>query len=580
MRELEVFGAEGMLRRTLILALLACGLVAAPAFSLKPFRPEPVDFESGAGVQKRFGKAVQSQPIKTGKRFNLVGLRWRGGGEPGVSVRTRREGGGRTRWTTLYSHAEDAPDPGRGEPMPQGSSTPTWVGEADYVQYRLSRPVPGLKLHYVNVKGSSTAGDRLKSGLRRVADGVAALVPGTPAAKAADPQPDMVTRSGWGASDCPPRNSPDEGTVKAAFVHHTVSANNYSRSEAPSVVLGICRFHRNSNGWSDIGYNFLVDKYGTLYEGRAGGIDRAVVGAQAQGYNAQTTGIANIGTHTSVPQSSAALDAMARLIRWKLPLHGAPTAGSTTVTSAGGSTNKFPSGRSVRIGRVAGHRDTNATSCPGDALYSQLPDLRARVGDVSGGAGTRLTAKLTPRTATYKGRVKVAGRLTKFDGSPVTGTRVGVQARTSRGKYRTVAKVSLDSDGKYETVVRPRGPRFVRVRFGGGGGLAGSLSSRTTLKVRAAVKLRGLPEQLAVGQLVSVRGSVAPRKRRVFAVLQKRKGEGFKTTSTRALTPDRRGRFRLRFRPGSTGDMRVYFIVRADRTTVRTTTRRRVIDVN
>ena len=159
-----------------------------------------------------------------------------------------------------------------------------------------------------------------------------------------------------------------------------------------------------------------------------------------------------------MPQSSAALDAMARLIRWKLPLHGVPTAGSTTVTSAGGSTNKYASGRSVRIGRVAGHRDTNATSCPGDALYAQLPDLRARVGDVSGGAGTQLTAKLTPRTATYKGRVKVAGRLTKFDGSPVTGTRVGVQARTSRGKYKTVAKVSLDSDGNYETVVPPARP--------------------------------------------------------------------------------------------------------------------------
>ena len=293
-----------------------------------------------------------------------------------------------------------------------------------------------------------------------MADGVAALVPGTPAAKAADPQPGHGHRARAGAPRTARRGTrPDEGTVKAAFIHHTVSANDYSRSEAPSVVLGICRFHRNSNGWSDIGYNFLVDKYGTLYEGRAGGVDRAVVGAQAQGYNAQTTGIANIGTHTSVPQSSAALDAMARLIRWKLPLHGAPTAGSTTVTSAGGSTNKLPlrPQRAPRArGRAPGHERHRAA--PATALYAQLPDLRARVGDVSRAARERdLTAKLTPRTATYKGRVKVAGRLTKFDGSPVTGTRVGVQARTSRGKYRTVAKVSLDSDGNYETVVRPRG---------------------------------------------------------------------------------------------------------------------------
>ena len=84
-----------------------------------------------------------------------------------------------------------------------------------------------------------------------------------------------------------------------AFVHHTVSLNEYSKAEAPAVVRGIQRYHQSSNGWSDVGYNFLVDRFGQIYEGRAGGIDRAVIGAQAQGWNSVSTGIASVGTHTS-----------------------------------------------------------------------------------------------------------------------------------------------------------------------------------------------------------------------------------------------------------------------------------------
>ena len=141
----------------------------------------------------------------------------------------------------------------------------------------------------------------------------------------ADPQPSFVTRAEWGASKCPPREAPLYGTVKAVHVHHTVSLNDYSPAEAPAIVLAICRYHRNSNGWNDIGYNALVDKYGVLYEGRAGGLDQAVVGAQAQGFNSETAGIASIGDHTSVAATPETLSALASYIRWKLGVH-APAA--------------------------------------------------------------------------------------------------------------------------------------------------------------------------------------------------------------------------------------------------------------
>ncbi len=111
-------------------------------------------------------------------------------------------------------------------------------------------------------------------------------------------------------------------------MHHTVTANEYSRAHVPAAILAVCRFHRNTNGWNDIGYNFVVDRFGQIWEARAGGIDEAVMGSHAQGYNSQTTGIANLGTFTSVPQSDAAISAMARLIRWKLGNHGVRTGGT------------------------------------------------------------------------------------------------------------------------------------------------------------------------------------------------------------------------------------------------------------
>ena len=174
-------------------------------------------------------------------------------------------------------------------------------------------------------------------------------------------------------------------------MHHTVTANDYTREEAPAAVLAMCRYHRNSNGWNDIGYNFLVDRFGTIYEGRAGGIDQPVVGAQAQGYNAQSTGIANIGTYTSTGQTPEALNAMAALIRWKLPIEGAPTAGTTTLTSAGGSSNRFPAGRQVTP--AAGDRP------PGHRLH-RLPRKRAlRPAAAAARAGGQPRARPAPPPA-------------------------------------------------------------------------------------------------------------------------------------------------------------------------------------
>ena len=161
-----------------------------------------------------------------------------------------------------------------------------------------------------------------------------------------------------------------------AFVHHTVNANTYSRDEAGPMVLGICRYHRNVNGWDDIGYNFLVDRFGRVYKGRAGGTENPVVGAHAQGFNSQSTGVASLGTHESTPLSREGVSSVANLLRWKMGLHDVPVTKRVELVSGGGETNRYPEGTRVRMRRISGHRDASPTSCPGDRLYGQIETIK------------------------------------------------------------------------------------------------------------------------------------------------------------------------------------------------------------
>ncbi|WP_416237102.1 peptidoglycan recognition protein [Streptomyces sp. RB17] len=190
------------------------------------------------------------------------------------------------------------------------------------------------------------------------------------------PRPRIVTRRGWDADE-----SLREGgfvyakKVKVAFVHHTASGNTYTCAQAPSVVRSIYRYHVASMGWGDIGYNFLVDKCGTIYEGRAGGVAKAVLGAHTLGFNNNSMGIAVIGSYGATKPPAAAVTAVARLTAWKLGLFGADPRGKTYLTSGGG--NLYPKGKNVRLNVISGHRDGFATECPGKRLYARLGTARS-----------------------------------------------------------------------------------------------------------------------------------------------------------------------------------------------------------
>ncbi|MGK5501163.1 N-acetylmuramoyl-L-alanine amidase, partial [Streptomyces sp. URMC 125] len=196
--------------------------------------------------------------------------------------------------------------------------------------------------------------------------------------------PRIVSRAQWGADESLVQDPPSYlGRVDAVFVHHTAGTNAYDCTESAALVRGILTYHVKTNGWNDIGYNFFVDKCGTVFEGRAGGIDRAVRGAHTYGFNGYSSGIAVLGNYEDGGRpTQAALASVARVSAWKLGLYGVDPAGKVTLTAAG-DTGVWKNGERATLHRISGHRDGYATLCPGANLYSQLPGIRTRAAAAS-----------------------------------------------------------------------------------------------------------------------------------------------------------------------------------------------------
>ncbi|GAA1297126.1 hypothetical protein Psi02_13940 [Planotetraspora silvatica] len=192
------------------------------------------------------------------------------------------------------------------------------------------------------------------------------------------PRPTIKTRASWSADEKLVTDPPEYATtVKAVFVHHTDGVNDYSCADSPAIIRGIMLYHVKTNGWNDIGYNFLVDKCGTIFEGRAGGVDQPVIGAHTLGFNTSSSGIALLGSFNDPSDPTppkVALDAIAKLAAWKLGLAGGDPTGKTpmTITADNG---KFKPG-TYSFNTISGHRDGFATACPGTKLYAALPGIR------------------------------------------------------------------------------------------------------------------------------------------------------------------------------------------------------------
>ncbi|MER5602899.1 N-acetylmuramoyl-L-alanine amidase [Streptomyces sp. NPDC002265] len=236
--------------------------------------------------------------------------------------------------------------------------------------------------------------------------------------------PTVVTRAGWGADECARESGyPSYGSaVKAMFVHHTDTTNNYSCADSPAIVRGIYAEHLNQ-GWRDLGYNFLVDKCGTIFEGRFGGMALPVVGAQTYGFNTNSMGVAAIGTYTDLSggdstastftgaaPSQAMLGSIARIAAWKFGMTGVnPGTGTASLPEGADDSYGFTLGKSYSFNAISGHRNGFATDCPGNQLYNALSTIRSyaagpvgavSVTGMSGGAAKSGTSYYTKGAAT------------------------------------------------------------------------------------------------------------------------------------------------------------------------------------
>ncbi|WP_149205398.1 DUF4214 domain-containing protein [Actinotalea subterranea] len=355
-------------------------VVETPALVEAQAAPDAVAADQPVAGTER----VESDVVETDE-FQTLGVTWPADAvvdDLGVEVRARVDGQW-GEWVPL-EQADDAPDPGTADAASgtRAGTDSLFVGDADAVQLSFAAgPEAGpedMKLALVDVPevpaGASAAlADSTSGGGGATATGVAYA-----AGVNLTSQPRIITRGEWGAR--PQVCQPDvAGQLVGAVVHHTAGSNNYATVEqAMQQIRGDQAYHIDGRKWCDIGYNFIVDKWGNIYEGRAGSMTQPVIGVHAGGFNTGTVGVSMLGNYSDVPVPAATQESVARLLAWRLAAYSLNPSGSFTFYTLGGENSRYPAGSYVNLPTIFAHRDVGTTACPGNAGYSTLNWVRSR----------------------------------------------------------------------------------------------------------------------------------------------------------------------------------------------------------
>lgn len=425
------------------------------------------------------GPAVTSVPEDV-SGYGAVGITWAHGDDVSeedlaFAVRTR-SGDTWSEWMDLEYHDDHGPDPDSEEGRHARPGTDALlIGEVDQVQVRAAatdRLPADMKLAVIDPgQDTRTVVERpaLDTSTMDEGDEGDEGDPEEPTGDGIDlsaatytPKPQIFSRAQWGADESMrEKSSLSYFEVHAGFVHHTVNANDYSRAEVPALLRGIYAYHTQSRGWSDIGYNFLVDRFGRIWEGRYGGVDRPVVGAHTLNYNDYSFAMSAIGNYDIKQPSKAIIQAYGALFAWKLSLHGVDAS----------STKQWVGSKYFQA--INGHRDAASTACPGRYLYAKVPEIRKLAAAAQKGwdgrnlesnlAGTAHPDLIVRRTSDGKGVILPTGGLTGFGAGLPAASGIGADDKV-------VVSPDLTGDGDGDLlVVAPGGTATVRPGNGDGG---------------------------------------------------------------------------------------------------------------
>ncbi|SFN30698.1 N-acetylmuramoyl-L-alanine amidase [Nocardia asteroides] len=335
---------------------------------------------------------AQVKELTRDSRFSMIGLTAPRLDGTTTMVRARQSDG---TWGPWFEAGTDDSIAARrpGEGRMQGTE-PVYVGDTNAVQI-LSTHRPDEDQPAVQGPHPISGPDHLGSGVPELT--AVLLDPGRGdenlsaiAAPLAGGGPRVISRAQWGADESIRCEDPtyDDG-LGGIVVHHTAGRNDYSRAESAAIVRGIYAYHAETLGWCDIGYHALVDKYGQIFEGHFGGLERPVQGAHTGGFNENTAGVAFMGNHESEEPSQAAVTAMGQFIGWRARIAGLDPRGTTTMISEGTEFTPYSEGEQVQLPVVFSHRDVGNTDCAGDAAYALMDRIRAIAAGVNSGAPPR-----------------------------------------------------------------------------------------------------------------------------------------------------------------------------------------------